>query len=904
MTPFLPALDPVATFRLAGLIAVQIAVVVITAWGFAAKTRLSAARRHAIWLAALAGVLLGPAELVAVDRFGWSLRTVPAAEPVERRTPSPTSPPAAEDADVPATMPTPRSGAMPTTNNNSTSPKLSAASSPAPPGPELVSFNAATAARIVVGVWGAGAVLMFGRLVYGLVVLARLRRTAWPIDEGRTAALLAGIAREVGLKATPTLLVSDRLSGPVAAGVLRPTIALPETLAADVDDDRLHDVLVHEAAHLARWDPLVGIVQRVASALFWPHPLVHGLNRALSRAREEVCDNYVLRGGGRARYARTLVDLAESIEAASPVLAAAGLLPPRWNLADRVTGLLDERRDLMIHVNRRTLVGLAALMLLVAAPFSIFGPVRTVAASPTPVSEDPTKPPAAEPPVDPGPITDREIAGRVVDAEGRAIAGARVMAWSWVPAYTTTTGADGRFRFRPFVLKAADPGEGAEIRVVKEGYASREFPTIKGGTADLVVTLSSTTSFQGVVTDLDHRPTPDARVRMGRSHRRDGREIGRYWSETRADAQGRYRLHVPPDDYDVQVRVPGRGVVRKTGVTIAEGATRTLDLPLERGADFRARVVDSLTGKPVAGVRLWHWQHPGIEARSDADGLLVLDGMPSGRFDFMVDSPGIERKDMGEIRLVGPGPWLARWWSEQAVSGWNRRSIDDGPRRAGWQRNFDHLDYDLKPGMERVEIVVERGVVVRGRVLDPDGRPVAGATVAPALTGTGNSLTGDTRFSVTTGPDGRYEALLPAGNDFQYNLVAHDGAYMEWRTWANGVIDPFKTTPGDVREDVDIHLTRPAVVRGRVVDSAGKPVVGRQVRASAGDYRENRYYDPTTSVTDAEGRFELKFIRPIENLVQVAPFWLRADQAPSGTSETVHLKPGEIREGIQLVAKP
>ena len=49
-----------------------------------------------------------------------------------------------------------------------------------------------------------------------------------------------------------------------------------------------------------------------------------------------------------------------------------------------------------------------------------------------------------------------------------------------------------------------------------------------------------------------------------------------------------------------------------------------------------------------------------------------------------------------------------------------------------------------------MEIVVEKGVRIRGRVVDPDGKPVVGATVAPALTGTGNSLTGDTRFSVTS----------------------------------------------------------------------------------------------------------------------------------------------------------
>src|SRR6185312_10277755 len=108
---------------------------------------------------------------------------------------------------------------------------------------------------------------------------------------------------------------------------------------------------------------------------------------------------------------------------------------------------------------------------------------------------------------------------------------------------------------------------------------------------------------------------------------------------------------------------------------------------------------------------------------------------------------------------------------------------------------------------------------------------VAGATVAPALTGTGNSLTGDTRFSAETDKDGHFSVLLPASGAREYNLVAHDGKDQQWRTWANGVLSPFRTKPGQVIENVELQLTRPATVRGRVTDASGKPVAGREVRA-------------------------------------------------------------------------
>jgi hypothetical protein len=80
---------------------------------------------------------------------------------------------------------------------------------------------------------------------------------------------------------------------------------------------------------------------------------------------------------------------------------------------------------------------------------------------------------------------------------------------------------------------------------------------------------------------------------------------------------------------------------------------------------------------------------------------------------------------------------------------------------------------------------------------------------------------------------------LPASGEREYNLVAHDGKYGEWRRWANGVHHPFRTKQGQQLALV-LMLTRPARVRGRVIDKNGKPVAGRDVRASASDKLENR----------------------------------------------------------------
>src|SRR5262249_10496578 len=131
------------------------------------------------------------------------------------------------------------------------------------------------------------------------------------------------------------------------------------------------------------------------------------------------------------------------------------------------------------------------------------------------------------------------------------------------------------------------------------------------------------------------------------------------------------------------------------------------------------------------------------------------------------------------------------------------------------------------------------------------------------------------------------------------NLIAHDGAYGQWRTWANGVLPPFRTQPGEVLRDVEIRLTRPATVRGRVTDANGRPIPRREARASARDRPPKPCYDPTVTTAD-DGSYELKFIRSGEHFIQVAPFWLDARQAREDTSRVLTLTQGESKEGVDF----
>ena len=54
--------------------------------------------------------------------------------------------------------------------------------------------------------------------------------------------------------------------------------------------------------------------------------------------------------------------------------------------------------------------------------------------------------------------------------------------------------------------------------------------------------------------------------------------------------------------------------------------------------------------------------------------------------------------------------------------------------------------------------------------------------------------------------------------------------------------------------------------------------------------------------TDKDGRYEIKYIRPGEHAVQVAPFWLQSDKAPPESNWNVVIEEGQTIEGPDLVA--
>ncbi|MBW3499095.1 M56 family metallopeptidase [Janthinobacterium sp. NKUCC08_JDC] len=137
--------------------------------------------------------------------------------------------------------------------------------------------------------WSAGVGLMSLRLCLGLAWVGKLRRqvvAAPAIWQARLDAL----ALRMGLHRRPPLKLHAGLASPVTVGFWRPVILLPAALLSGMPVALLEALLAHELAHVRRWDYLVNLLQSVAEALLFFHPVVWWLSARMRAEREQVAD--------------------------------------------------------------------------------------------------------------------------------------------------------------------------------------------------------------------------------------------------------------------------------------------------------------------------------------------------------------------------------------------------------------------------------------------------------------------------------------------------------------------------------------------------------------------------------------------------------------------------------------
>jgi RNA polymerase sigma factor (sigma-70 family) len=509
---------------------------------------------------------------------------------------------------------------------------------------------------------------------------------------------------------------------------------------------------------------------------------------------------------------------------------------------------------------------------------------------------------------------DVPIRGRVLDIQLRPVTDAtvRVLTADWAlsdpwPGLPEGVKTDREGRF---VLTGV--GRDRAVRLSVEGptieQKTVEVSTRNASTATVEVVAGPTRVIQGTI-GADHTGTPLAGVVV-----RGGAQHGRFTEVyTLTDARGHYRLVGLPKGGSYEVTAwpnQGQNFLPKCAlVSDSQGLKPlTADFRLERGIALRVRLVDQGTGKPVRGI-----VHYDPLASNGNRPRLIQNGTIPGHepWQFGTRYPD---KD-GYVHFVippGPGvvvgaghdtPYLTRPLDPADVRAYPE--LKTVPFLVGGLSDYPELFqsyrvFDARTGAKPldVDILLDPGREVQGRLVGPDGKPLTGAIVyglahipqKMANWSYRNDPAYRARIDRRTLETDRFSAAGFTLESVRTVTFLHTGR----KLIANVVLR------ADHKGPLTVRLEPWGAVTGRVVDTNGKPVAGLAVSLLYPSQDGPALLTPGTAgvaagllppgwplCTDAGGRFR------VEGLIPGPKHQLTFT---AGVIREVSTRPGEVRD--------
>lgn len=343
------------------------------------------------------------------------------------------------------------------------------------------------------------------------------------------------------------------------------------------------------------------------------------------------------------------------------------------------------------------------------------------------------------------------------------------------------------------------------------------------------------------------------------------REGAEPWT-AQADAAGTFTLADLPDGgpYELRVEAKGCGTIRLPGLVLTRGETLDvgalwLDLAVQVTVSVRTWADTPIEGAEVEAYAAPDWK--GGYDWSKAQALLMATPVPVAKAVTGTDG-----------RAVFP---------EMASGVWTFTARKDGLAKDG--RSNVRFEGGAEP--PEVKIYLTTGHTLKGRVLDGDKRPIAGASV---LGGRGNTNAWDLgaaplRSRTQSDPEGRYELTgLPTGDIALQVGLAGSAPYQ------------VATVRVPAVSQYDVIVRSGGSLRGTVTDSgSGKPIEGATVRAASYGNTGQRFAEATT---DAEGKYAIAAVAEgaVNDVSVTKEGWLQDRSGDSPMGGQMQINQGDL----------
>lgn len=132
-------------------------------------------------------------------------------------------------------------------------------------------------------------------------------------------------AQQLGITREVRIFLSEKIASPLTIGFLKPLILVPVASINHLSVAQLEAILLHELAHIKRYDYLINILLSVAEISLFFNPFTRLFSKHIRKERENSCDDWVLQFQYSAStYAEALLRMAQLQSSPAFAMAATG----------------------------------------------------------------------------------------------------------------------------------------------------------------------------------------------------------------------------------------------------------------------------------------------------------------------------------------------------------------------------------------------------------------------------------------------------------------------------------------------------------------------------------------------------------------------------------------------------
>ncbi len=132
-------------------------------------------------------------------------------------------------------------------------------------------------------------------------------------------------AQQLGIIREVRIFLSEKIASPLTIGFLKPLILVPVASINHLSVAQLEAILLHELAHIKRYDYLINILLSVAEISLFFNPFTRLFSKHIRKERENSCDDWVLQFQYSAStYAEALLRMAQLQSTPAFAMAATG----------------------------------------------------------------------------------------------------------------------------------------------------------------------------------------------------------------------------------------------------------------------------------------------------------------------------------------------------------------------------------------------------------------------------------------------------------------------------------------------------------------------------------------------------------------------------------------------------